>query len=93
MVQGNNVSVGASGAGGVEYFGFFPANKSVKVGTTVTFRMSSKSFEVHTATTGPGNPETEPTSYLGAIAAGASRDRASIRGASTRARRRARSQR
>ena len=31
-VQGNNVDVGASGAGGVEYFGFFPANKSVKVG-------------------------------------------------------------
>ena len=31
--------------------------------------MSPGSFEVHTATTGPGNPETEPTSYLGPIAA------------------------
>jgi plastocyanin len=70
VVQGNNVSVGASAAGGVEYFGFFPANKTVKAGTTVTFSMSSKSFEVHTATTGPGNPETEPTSYLGQIEAG-----------------------
>ena len=43
--SGNNVSVGASGAGGVESFAFFPANKTVKAGTTVNFRMSSKSFE------------------------------------------------
>jgi plastocyanin len=70
VVQGNNVEIGASGAGGVESFAFFPANKSVKAGTTVTFRMSSKSFEVHTATAGPGNPETEPASYLGSIEAG-----------------------
>ena len=33
----------------------------------MNFRMSSKSFEVHTATTGPGDPETQPTSYLGVI--------------------------
>jgi plastocyanin len=69
VVTGNAVSVGASGPGGVESFAFFPANKTVKAGTTVTFSMSSKSFEVHTATTGPGNPETEPSSYLGQIAA------------------------
>ena len=69
VVQGNNVSIGASGAGGVESFAFYPANKTVKVGTTVTFRMSSKSFEAHTATTGPGDPVTDPTSYLGAISA------------------------
>ena len=70
MVQGNNVDIGASGSGGVESFAFYPANKTVKVGTTVNFRMSSKSFEAHTATAGPGDPDNEPTSYLGAIAAG-----------------------
>ena len=46
-----------------------PATLTVPAGTTVTFAMSPKSFEVHTATFGPGNPETEPTSYLGKIAA------------------------
>jgi plastocyanin len=66
----NTVSVGASGAGGVESFAFYPSNLSVKAGTTVTFRMSSKTFDDHTATTGPGNPETEPNSYLGSIEAG-----------------------
>ena len=35
---------------------------------TITFSMSAKSFEDHTATFGPGNPETEPTSYLGDLA-------------------------
>ncbi len=65
----NTVSVGASSSGGVEYYGFFPANLSIKAGTTVNFRMSSKSFEDHTATTGPGDPENQPTSYLGVIAA------------------------
>jgi plastocyanin len=69
VVQGNNVSVGASGAGGVEYYGFFPTTKTVPAGTTLTFRMSSKSFEDHTATTGPGDPENDPASYLGVIAA------------------------
>ena len=32
--------------------------------------MHPASFDVHTATTGPGNPETEPNSYLGQVAAG-----------------------
>ena len=31
--------------------------------------MNAKS-EIHTATTGPGNPENQPTSYLGQIEAG-----------------------
>ena len=31
--------------------------------------MSKGTYEAHTATFGPGDPETEPTSYLGAIAA------------------------
>ena len=69
VTPANTVSLGASGAGGVESFAFYPATLNVKAGTTVNFRMSSKSFEVHTATTGPGDPETQPTSYLGAIAA------------------------
>jgi plastocyanin len=66
---GNNVSVGGSAKGGVEFFGMLPAVKTVPHGTTVTFSMSARSYDVHTATFGPGNPETEPTSYLGAIAA------------------------
>ena len=32
--------------------------------------MHPASFDVHTATFGPGNPETEPSSYLGQVAAG-----------------------
>ena len=31
--------------------------------------MHPASYDVHTATTGPGNPESEPNSYLGQIAA------------------------
>jgi plastocyanin len=53
----------------VEYFGMLPNKLTVPAGTTVTFAMSPKSFDVHTASFGPGNPETEPTSYLGAISA------------------------
>ena len=62
------VSVGASGRGGVEYYGFFPNAATVPVGTTLAFRMSSASFEDHTATTGPGDPENDPNSYLGTLA-------------------------
>jgi len=65
----NTVSVGAAGKGGVENYGFFPSALTVSAGTTVTFSMAKGSFEVHTATTGPGNPETEPQSYLGTLAA------------------------
>jgi plastocyanin len=65
---GNNVSVGGSAKGGVEFFGMLPAVKTVPHGTTVTFSMSTRSRDVHTATFGPGNPETEPMSYLGVIA-------------------------
>jgi plastocyanin len=64
------VDVGLPGAHGVEYFGMVPAKTTVKVGETVTFRMRKGSFEAHTATFGPGNPETEPDSYLGQIAKG-----------------------
>src|SRR5207248_10984474 len=54
---------------GVEYFGFLPGNLAVQRGTTITFGMSKGSLEDHTATFGPGNPEADPASYLGQIAA------------------------
>ena len=43
---------------------------TIPTGTSLTFRMHPASYDIHTATTGPGNPETEPSSYLGQIAAG-----------------------
>jgi plastocyanin len=65
----NTISVGASTADGVERFAFFPNALNVPVGTTVTFKMSAKTFDLHTATTGPGDPEQQPTSYLGTLSA------------------------
>jgi len=64
----NTVDVGLSGRGGVSFFGFAPDKLTVPVGTLVTFRMASGDFETHTATTGPGNPEKDPKSYLGKLA-------------------------
>ena len=46
-----------------------PATLTVATGTTVKFQMTKGTYEAHTATFGPGNTETEPASYLGAIAA------------------------
>ena len=69
-VPANTVKVGASGPGGVEYFGFLPEKLTVAKGTTVSFAMPTKSTEIHTATTGPGNPDKEQDSYLGKVAAG-----------------------
>ena len=66
----NTVYVGAAGKGGTELFGFAPSKLTVPVGTTVTFTVPAGSFETHTASTGPGNPDKEPKSYLGAIATG-----------------------
>jgi len=63
------VFVGGSAAHGVESYAFYPSTVTVPVGTTLTFRMSPASLDVHTATTGPGNPESEPASYLGTLAA------------------------
>jgi plastocyanin len=65
----NTISVGYAGNHGVEYFGYLPTTTTVPVGTTVKFQMSPKSYESHTATTGPGDPIKDPTSYLGIIAA------------------------
>ena len=66
----NTVLVGAAGKGGTELFGFAPSKLTVPVGTTVTFTVPSGSFETHTASTGPGDPEKQPKSYLGTIANG-----------------------
>lgn len=51
-VHGNNVSLGASGPGGVEVLAMFPSVLHVKAGTTVNFSMSKDTREVHTATFG-----------------------------------------
>ena len=67
-VPAGTVDVGEAGSNGVEYFGFLPGTLSVKAGTTVKFTMTKGSYEVHTATTGPGNPEADPNSYLGKLA-------------------------
>ena len=63
------VDVGNAVGQGVEYFGFLPQNLSVKAGTTITFSMTKGSVETHTATFGPGDPENDPNSYLGQVAA------------------------
>ncbi|MGH3599791.1 MAG: cupredoxin domain-containing protein [Pseudonocardiaceae bacterium] len=49
----NTVSLGESTPAGVELFAMFPSTLTVHPGTTVTFRMSAKSREAHTATFGP----------------------------------------
>ena len=66
---GNTVSVGESTGHGVEYYGFAPGTLNIPAGTTVKFQMSAKSFETHTASTGPGDPQADPNSYLGKLAA------------------------
>ncbi len=70
QVPANTIDVGAAGKHGEELFAFVPSAVTVPTGTTLTFRMHPSSFDVHTATTGPGNPETEQNSYLGQVAAG-----------------------
>jgi plastocyanin len=68
-VPANTIYTGNSASGGVEYFGMLPSKLTVTPGTTVKFMMSPKSFEVHTASFGPGDPNADPSSYLGQIAA------------------------
>jgi plastocyanin len=63
------VRIGEAGKGGVERFAFTPSELTVAPGTTVNFAMPTGSREDHTATTGPGDPEKAPTSYLGKLAA------------------------
>jgi plastocyanin len=80
-VRAGTVDVGVAGKHGVEYFGMVPAKATVAAGSSLQFRMTKGSFEDHTATFGPGNPETEPSSYLGQISAsfqGASLDQRGV---------------
>jgi plastocyanin len=63
------VYVGAGGKGGVENYAFFPSTLTVAVGTTLRFEVSPKSYDIHTASTGPGNPEQDPNSYLAQLSA------------------------
>jgi plastocyanin len=65
---GGIVDVGVAGSGGVERYAFSPDKITAKVGDTLTFRMSAGSYDVHTATTGPGDAEKEPNSYMGKLA-------------------------
>lgn len=67
--QANTVDVGLASAHSVEYYGFLPQTLTVPVGSVVKFQMPTGSKEVHTATTGPGDPEQDPNSYLGKLAA------------------------
>jgi plastocyanin len=62
------IDLGEAGKHGVEIFAMFPASRTVPAGTTLTFRMTAGSREVHTATFGPGNIE-DPASFIGKLAA------------------------
>jgi plastocyanin len=61
------VDLGVADKRGVEYFAMVPSKATVPVGTTLTFRMTTGSFEAHTATFGPGNID-DPKSFIGALA-------------------------
>ena len=65
------VDVGVAGPGGVEYYSIVGPKSPISVGTTLRFQMTKGSFETHTATTGPGDPnnESDTTSYLNQVAA------------------------
>jgi plastocyanin len=65
----STISIGTRGAHGVERYAFLPDNLTVPVGATVHFDMPAHSTEDHTATAGPGNPESSQKSYLGDLAA------------------------
>jgi plastocyanin len=67
----NTVTVGNAGKGGVEVYKFLPSTLTVPHGTTVTFQMSAKTVEDHTATTGPGaaTADSDPNTYVGKLAA------------------------
>ena len=66
-IPANTVLVGNSSPTGVEVYAMFPSQLTVPAGTTITFALSRYSKDLHTATTGPGNPETAG-SFLGDLA-------------------------
>jgi plastocyanin len=67
----NTVDVGLGGKGNVSLFAFIPTTLTVPHGTTVTFRMGSRT-ELHTATIGPGDPgdPKQASTYLGRVETG-----------------------
>jgi len=67
LVAKNQVLLGNSSRSGVEVLEMFPGQMTVPVGTVLTFSISRWSLAAHTATTGPGDPLTEPDSFLGKI--------------------------
>jgi plastocyanin len=64
----DTIQVGNSSSSGVEIYAMYPSELQVKTGTTLTFAVSRFTHDLHTATTGPGGPETAG-SFLGALAA------------------------
>jgi plastocyanin len=66
-IPANTIQVGNSSASGVEVYAMFPSQLTVPAGTTLTFALSRFSKDLHTATTGPGDPETAGT-FLGGLA-------------------------
>jgi plastocyanin len=66
-IPANTVQVGNSSPTGVEVYAMFPSQLTVPAGTTLTFALSRYSKDLHTATTGPGSPETAG-SFLGDLA-------------------------
>ncbi len=63
----NTIQLGNGGRTGAEILAMYPGAMTVPTGTTLTFVMSRFSVEAHTATTGPGDPWTDPSSFLGKI--------------------------
>jgi plastocyanin len=63
----NTIQVGNSSPTGVEIYAMYPQALQVRAGTTLTFALSRYSHDLHTATTGPGDPETAG-SFLGGLA-------------------------
>jgi plastocyanin len=60
----DTIQVGNSSPDGVEIYSMYPSQMTVPSGTVLTFALSRYSHDLHTATTGPGDPET-PGSFLG----------------------------
>jgi plastocyanin len=67
LLPKDTIQLGNGGKTGVEVLAMFPGAMTVPVGTTLTFEMSRLTYAAHTATTGPGDPGTEPNSFLGKL--------------------------
>jgi len=69
LVRKDQVLLGNSSRSGVEILSMYPGAMTVPTGTTLTFSISRFSLAAHTATSGPGDPFSEPDSFLGRISA------------------------